>query len=106
MGISSDAFEQLECKLDAGERADKADELARAVQTFERLEFEKKAATAKYAKALKDTRRSIEELGGMVRTGVEMRDVPVKREVRGMRLETIRTDTYEVISSRPLEAHE
>jgi hypothetical protein len=104
--MTSKAFESLPCELSASEKAAKSDELARAVRRKEELTLEKSLTAQRLGKDIKECDRKVADLAEEIRTGIEYRDVPVLEEVRGTRMETIRTDTYETVSYRPLEEHE
>ncbi len=102
----SDGYKRLPVKLDDSEKADRSEELAREYWRRGELITAKKEAAQAAAREIKNLDKRIADLAQAVNTGVEQRDVPVREEVRGMRMETIRCDTWETVSSRPLEDHE
>lgn len=102
----SDGYKRLPVKLDESEKAERSEELARELWRRGELMTAKKEAAQRSARQIKDLDKHLSGLVEAVNTGIEYRDVPVREEVRGMRMETIRCDTWETVSSRPLEDHE
>lgn len=99
-------YQKLPCALSVDERASKSDELAREIRRRTELEMQKATETRRLGDLIKRAAQRILDLGEEVRTGVEVRDVPVTHEKRAGRLEVVRTDTGEVVSTRPLTAEE
>lgn len=99
-------YQKLPCALSVDERASKSEELAREIRRRAELELQKATEVRRLADLIKRAGQRILDLGEEVRTGVEVRDVPVAQEKRAGRLEVVRTDTGEVVSSRPLTAEE
>jgi hypothetical protein len=104
-----DAYQRLPCKLSQREKDLKSDELAREMKQYGLIEARKAAATKALGEELKKSRAKLDDLSMVVRDGVEYREVPViHRKVFADRnvIETWRTDTNDLVSTRPMEPHE
>lgn len=100
--------QRLPCQLTPAETAVRADELARTLETLEVLKADKAAAVSRFREMIKLSERKSYDLGDVVRTGKEYREVPVRyaSDFEANQIHTIRLDTGEVVSSRPMEAAE
>lgn len=86
----------------------KGAELAGVTKEIEKVEIEKSTTQAKYTAKLKDLRKRERELAQQVREKSEDREIACSHQAdrgAGVML-TVRSDTGEVISQRPLEEHE
>jgi hypothetical protein len=99
---------KLPCKLSDAERALKSSELSREVLNNQRLLLERSLTAQRISKDLKASSRVIGDLAEEVRTGIELREVPVyeKRDYTARRVLTIRGDTNELVTARPMEPSE
>lgn len=103
-----DSTMRLPCQLTRSEREQRADELARALETQETLKADKAAAMSRFGDLIKANERKIFDLGDVVRTGVEFREVPVRyvSDFDRNQIQTIRQDTGEPVGTRAMESHE
>lgn len=104
--MGAKAYEKLPCKLSASEKLAKSEQLARELKRHAELELEKSLTAQRLSKAIKESDRTVADLAEEIRSGIEMREVPVRHEKRGSRLVTVRVDDGAEVGSRPLEAHE
>jgi len=105
---TSPGTKKLPCKLTDAERALKSGELSREVLNHKRLELERSLTSQRLGKEIKASDRVIGDLAEEVRTGIELREVPVyeMRDFTARRVVTKRGDTNEIVSSRPMEPSE
>lgn len=99
---------KLPCVLTEQELAIKRDEIARKVHEYKLAEAEKRAVTATLASRVKALRADIERLGEEISERTEERLVPCQEEsvYEASRVDLIRTDTGEVVGSRPMTGEE
>jgi hypothetical protein len=96
--------ESLPCALTDDEVAARAAELAQLVKVNDAIEAKKKAEAEKIKEELGHVAGNIRRLAKQVRERSEDRDVEVEERWDDIRccVETIRTDTFEVVRSRPM----
>lgn len=99
---------RLPCKLTPLEKERRADDLARAVESLEQLRADKAEAVRSFGEQIKSAERRVFDLGDVVRTGHEIRHVPVdhRPDFERNQIHIVRLDTGSVAGSRPMEAHE
>lgn len=104
----SDLVERLPCRLSAGEKERKADELTRELDQLAELKARKADATRLYGAEIKAADKRVYELSLQVRTGIEHRAVRVaeRRLFERNLVEIFRVDTGEIVRTRALEAGE
>lgn len=102
------SYQDLECDLTEEERNTRGRELARQHNALSALETQRSESAAALGVAIKETKSRIETLARAVATGYEVRSVKVedRKNLDRRSLETIRTDTDEVIASRFLTTEE
>lgn len=98
----------LPCALSELEVAERAHKLAKAALDLVALDVRKKVAAAAFKEEHELLNSNAKQLAREVHTRQEMRDVEVEYRHDDIRLhvDTIRCDTGEVISSRPMTADE
>ena len=98
----------LPVRLTDFELRDRAKELGEKLSEKTRLEAEKKFPADHFKSAIEKAEARIADLGVVVTEGVEYRAIPVTTNKNFDRslVETIRTDTAEVVDSRPMTADE
>lgn len=100
--------EKLPCDLSSYELRERATKMANVVNEIEQLELKKKVATDTAKREIDALVVSVSQLARQVRTGKEDREVEVEEvhdEIR-FAVETFRTDTGEVVRSRPMTDEE
>lgn len=100
--------EKLPCDLTSFELRERATKMANVVNEIEQLELKKKVATDTAKREIDALVVSVSQLARQVRTGKEDREVEVEEvhdEIR-FAVETFRTDTGEVVRSRPMTDEE
>lgn len=100
--------EKLPCDLTSYELRERATKMANVVNEIEQLELKKKVATDTAKREIDALVVSVSQLARQVRTGKEDREVEVEEvhdEIR-FAVETFRTDTGEVVRSRPMTDEE
>lgn len=104
----TEIYRKLPVQLSESEKALRGEEMAREVANHARLEVEKKEETKRLGELVKQSDERIAELATQVNTGIEQREVRcIELLDHGRNLvELQRTDTREVIDSRPMRADE
>lgn len=98
--------QKLPCKLSPSEREAKNESLVRLEQERTAQEAEKKAWVSEKNAALKQTRAAIDQTVKELHEGAELRDVEVEQVYHydNGKVDSVRRDTDEVISSREMDA--
>jgi len=99
---------ELPCKLTEFEKITRAKEATGLVGEYAQKEEALKAMSAEKRAELKSLRTRIDETSRAAREGIETRPVEVIEEpnLSNFTMDKTRTDTGEVISSRPMTAEE
>ena len=99
---------KLACKLTQSEREAKTQELVRLEQDEALKKAAKKASVAEMNAGLKLVRAEIEERVKELAEGEETREVEVKAvfDYEAKRVDTVRLDTNQVVSSRDMDAYD
>lgn len=97
--------QKLPCSLTADDRERKLRELVRLEQEEKQQKEAKKASVTEMNAALKLVRGDIDTIVKELHEGAETREVPVKAVFRYQEklVDYVRTDTNEVIDSRPMD---
>ena len=101
-------LEKLPCKLDNTEVRLKGEELALARKEHHELADAAKASAARFKTSIKEVDERIDDLAEQVRTRQETRDVEIidVKDMDRQMVDTIRTDTGEVVRSRAMTLNE
>lgn len=100
--------EQLPCRLRESEKLLKSEELAEQLRQREIVEAEKKEANDAFKARLSEADRQVQRLAHEIRTGEEYRAVQCTEIGRWSEnvVDIVRSDTGEVVRSRPMAAGE
>lgn len=102
--MQSEFVEKLGCELTREEQLQKGTEMALLLQRLEETESEAKSVADGYKRDIKKLERTIGDRAEEVRTGIEHRLVECTERGRfreGL-VDVIRTDTGEVVRTRPM----
>lgn len=99
---------ELPCVMTEEELRLKTQQLAALPDEITRLELAKKAKTTDYATTIKAKQAELQQLAHEVKTGKELRIVAcIEQPLYGAEMvETVRTDTHQVVSKRPMNPSE
>lgn len=98
----------LPVDLTEDERLAKGDELSKTVAEYDKVEKEKKEAAATATAKLKRLRHDISDFAITLERGTEEREVDCIERLSPMfdAVEVVRTDTHNVVETRPLDARD
>lgn len=104
----SQVTRQLPVQLSDDETRIKGETLAATIEDYKAAEVEKKNITAQVSKKLKDLRARANELSSQIKNRKEDRAVVCTEEPEYRKgvMQTIRTDTQQVVEERPLTIEE
>lgn len=106
--INGTEMKSLPVDLTETERIQYARQLAQEFAKYDMIEADKKDATARLGKMLKEQRALLDDLTERVNTGKEFREVEceILFDFQRRLVETYRNDTRQLVASRPMTKDE
>lgn len=106
--INGTEMKSLPVDLTEMERIQYARQLAQEFAKYDMIEADKKDATARLGKLLKEQRALLDDITERVNTGKEFRQVEceILFDFQKRMVETYRNDTHQLVASRPMTKDE